>query len=177
MNNRAGAAALIRPSVAYEQEYLEMLEDWKANDGEHIPWFIALDPDGFAATVARLEGYSHGVGLGEEFVANSTYWLVDGSRKIIGVINIRHRLNEFMRNFGGHIGYGVRPCERRRGYAREMLRLGLATARQIGLARVLICCYKDNIGSARTIVAGGGVLDSEGVYEGKVLQRYWIELG
>ena len=84
----------------------------------------------------------------------------------------------YLRDFGGHIGYGVRPSERRKGYATLMLRLVLDKARAMGIERVLITCDKDNLASARVIQKNGGVLDSESYSEQakRVTQRYWIEL-
>ena len=82
---------------------------------------------------------------------------------------------------GGHIGYSIRPSQRRKGYARETLRLTLDKCREAGEARVLITCDKDNIPSARTIPANGGVLENEvvdepGLGQSGMIQRYWITL-
>ena len=88
------------------------------------------------------------------------------------------KLNDFLAAFGGHIGYGVRPSERRKGYATEILRMALAYAgREIGLKRVMIACYRDNEGSWRTILANGGRLEREFVHtDGRTVQVYWVEL-
>ncbi|WJH37217.1 GNAT family N-acetyltransferase [Paenibacillus sp. CC-CFT747] len=109
------------------------------------------------------------------FVEHSTYWLVRGSR-IVGVVNLRHRLNEKLLRIGGHIGYGIRPGERRKGYATAILAMALQKAGERGIQRVLVTCDKDNTGSARTIQKNGGVLESE-AWEGETcVQRYWIEV-
>ena len=71
---------------------------------------------------------------------------------------IRHKLNESLLKNGGHIGDGVRPSERRKGYATEMIRLALEECKKIGIDRVLMVCYKDNIGSRKSIINNGGVL-------------------
>ncbi|MED4162879.1 GNAT family N-acetyltransferase, partial [Halalkalibacterium halodurans] len=77
----------------------------------------------------------------------------------------------------GHIGYGIRPSERGKGYATLMLKLGLEKAAALGLEKVLITCDKENLPSARTIQRNVGVLDSEVVDErGIAIQRYWIKL-
>ena len=166
---------LLTPTTDYEAEYREMLADWQHSQ-DSIPWYIDVGSSTFTEHVAKLEGYSRGLGITEGYVENATYWLSDiSTRRIIGAINIRLRLNEYCRNFAGQIGYAVRPSERRKGYAKEMLHLGLIEARRMGLNRVLICCYKDNIGSVLAITGNGGVLDSEGVHEGKVFHRYWID--
>lgn len=104
-----------------------------------------------------------------------TYFLVSENKTIIGAINIRHALNDYLFQFGGHIGYGIRPTERRKGYAALMLSMALPIASQLGIAKVLITCNKTNTGSAKTIRHNGGVLENE-VFDGKeITQRYWIE--
>lgn len=167
---------LIKPDVDFEKEYVEMVTDWRMNDENHIPWFINLDSTDFAAMVEKLEGLSKGVGVEDGFVENSTYWLVNNHQKVIGAMNIRHRLNEFLLSYGGQVGYGVRPGERRKGYAKEMLRLGLAICKDMGFKKILLCCNKNNVGSIKTITENGGILDSEVIYNGEEIQRYWIAL-
>lgn len=96
--------------------------------------------------------------------------------RIVGMIDLRHRLNEFLAEYGGHIGYSTRPDERRKGYAKWMLAHVLDEARQLGLSRVLVTCDDDNEGSRRTIEANGGVFERTASLEGEILRRYWIEL-
>lgn len=99
--------------------------------------------------------------------------------KLVGMIDVRHALNEHLRQFGGNIGYSIRPSERRKGYAREQLRLALTFCKEtLGLNRVLITCKTTNEGSRRTILSAGGVYENT-VHEpdrGVDLQRYWITL-
>lgn len=92
------------------------------------------------------------------------------------ISSIRHRLNEHLLRIGGHIGYGIRPSERNKGYATMQLALALDKAKEMGLTRVLLTCDKYNIGSAKTIINNGGILDSEDIIDGIEIQRYWIEL-
>lgn len=95
---------------------------------------------------------------------------------IVGMIDLRHRLNEYLAEYGGHIGYSTRPDERRKGYAKWMLAHVLSEARRLGLPRVLVTCDDDNEGSRRTIEANGGVFERTATLEDEVLRRYWIEL-
>ena len=98
--------------------------------------------------------------------------------KVVGMIQIRHYFNEFLEKYAGNIGYSVRPSERRKGYAKQMLRLSLPICKSIGLEKVLIACEPDNIGSEKTIQANGGVYEAT-VYcqpEDIYLKRYWIDL-
>ena len=97
---------------------------------------------------------------------------------LVGMIQVRHYFNEYLEKFGGHIGYSVRPSERRKGYAREMVRQVLPYRKEIGLTRVLITCDADNEGSRRTILSNGGVYENT-VHEPEEdidLERYWITL-
>jgi len=96
---------------------------------------------------------------------------------MVGAVNIRHYLNESLLLDGGHIGDGVRPSERRKGVATAMIALALEECRKLGIEKVLMVCDKDNIGSARSIIKNGGILENEVTVDGTVEQRYWITLG
>ena len=106
------------------------------------------------------------------------FFLLDEERdRLLGAVNIRHYLNESLLREGGHIGDGIRPSERNKGYGTELVRLALEECRKLGINRVLMTCDKDNIASARTIVKNGGVLENEFVNSDREIeQRYWIAL-
>ena len=99
--------------------------------------------------------------------------------RLLGIIQIRLALNDYLREFGGHIGYCVRPSERRKGYAKAMLREALEICRAEGIREVMISCLTDNIGSAKTIEGCGGKFEKT-VYDATLykaaLKRYWIFL-
>ena len=101
----------------------------------------------------------------------------DVNGEIVGRVSIRFQLNKELERFGGHIGFGVLPAYRQRGYATEILRQGLVIARGEGLTRVLIICDDDNLASARTIEKCGGVLEAVVTDEDDVtkIRRYWID--
>lgn len=105
------------------------------------------------------------------FMAVST---MDGH--LIGMIDIRHRLNDYLLNFGGHIGYSIRKSERRKGYATEMLSLALGECKKLSISKALVTCDKNNIGSAKTIMNNGGILENEVEEDGEITQRYWIDI-
>ena len=110
------------------------------------------------------------------WVTGSVYFAMAGST-IIGSIAIRNYLNESLLKTGGHIGYGIRPSERRKGYGTKMLALALEKCRELGFDKVLVTCDKDNTASAKTALRGGGVLENEITEEdGNIVQRYWITL-
>ncbi|WP_313771961.1 GNAT family N-acetyltransferase [Bacillus bingmayongensis] len=108
----------------------------------------------------------------------STQFLSFEKGKLVGFINIRHRLTPELLIESGHISYSVHPDERRKGYATEQLRLSLFEAKKLGLEKVLITCDKANIASAKTIQKVGGILEDEVISPntGEIVQRYWIEL-
>jgi len=101
--------------------------------------------------------------------------------KLVGIMDFRHPLSEKLLRYGGNIGYSVRPLERNKGYATEMLRLLLPICREAGETRVLITCAKDNIASRKVIKANGGQLENEVedaicISHSGIIQRFWIEL-
>ena len=97
--------------------------------------------------------------------------------RIVGTLSIRHNLNtEMLSKYGGHIGYGVRPSERKKGYATTLLNLALEKCRELGLDRVMVSCLESNIGSAKTIENNCGELEEYVEDDGKVFKKYWINV-
>jgi len=143
-----------------------------------VPFTVGLDASDFGTLVAALERSSRGLDIPLGFVPHSTYWLVREGSEVIGVSNLRHGLTPALRREGGHIGYGIRPSARGRGYGTDILRRTLHRAAALGLDRVLLTCAKANLRSARVIVRNGGILESEEhlPQRGVVIQRYWIAL-
>ncbi|MEU4506014.1 GNAT family N-acetyltransferase [Streptomyces sp. NPDC024089] len=134
------------------------------------------DPEVFSAWVERLRQQSDSsVALGEGHVHATHWWIVEGDT-YLGAIDLRHRLNAFLLDAGGHIGYGIRPSARRRGLATWALGAVLPEARAMGLGRVLVTCDDDNAGSARSIERNGGILEDVRTTKAGVKRRYWITL-
>jgi len=177
MTNRrvtAGDARLIEPSVEWEAAYRDMLWEFREDRIE-----IMKDVGDFAAHVQRLRDQARGTGLQEGRVPAGTYWLVrDEDGKMLGISNLRHELTPALEDHGGHIGYGIRPSERREGYGTLILKLTLEKARAMGVTRALVTCDPENVASARIIQKNGGVLDSESwsPQAKRVTSRYWIDL-
>ena len=111
-------------------------------------------------------------------VSTQFVYLRVSDNRIVGMIQVRHYFNDFLEKYAGHIGYCIRPSERRKGYAKQMLHDCLPYCREIGLTNVLVSCIDSNEASRKTILANGGVYEST-VFEPKELvhlERYWIAL-
>ena len=169
---------LITPSAALEESYRSYVAEAQAADDPLVPWVLGFDADDFPAMLARLSNASEGKGLCENLVPHTTYWTVDAAGEIVGVANIRHRLNENLLLEGGHIGYSIRPSLRGRGLATRQLALAIEAAGRRGIQRVLVICERDNAASARVIEKNGGCMADEvtSAETGKLMRRYWIEL-
>ncbi len=171
---------LVRPSKLYAKQVMsykeEMLQCGDSFDGcaglEDVQSF-----DEWIDFERRLrEKYKSGYVPSEVFLAVR--------RKddfVVGMIDFRHPLSDFLKNFGGNIGYSVRPSERRKGYASEMLGLVLPFCRAFGESKVLVTCDKRNVASQRTIIKNGGVMENEivdtvGLSKSGIIQRFWISI-
>lgn len=164
---------LIEPDVTWQAAFLAMAAEF-ATSGD--PRYQAALTD-FTAYLQHLQDDSHDRPLPPDRVRQSTYWGVEGGM-VVGTVRLRHALTPALEQFGGHIGYNVRPAQRRRGYGVALLAGALERARQFGLTGVLITCDTDNIGSARVIVKNGGQLINQTTVDGyaKLISRYWIDL-
>jgi predicted acetyltransferase len=165
---------LIDPHEDWEAEYrafsAELIADGYESERVH-PW------DDFAAWIEQRRQWARGENLPEGLVPGSDHWLVGGDR-LLALANFRHCLIPELEDHGGHIGYVVRPSERRKGYGTKLLALMLDEARNRGLTRLLLTCDPANIASAKIIQRNGGVLASESWSPNakRVTSRYWIEL-
>ncbi|MCY1452441.1 hypothetical protein D9M71_693600 [compost metagenome] len=131
-----------------------------------------FDHTNFDSFLNKLKEYENGESLQEGHVANITYWLVEGS-EIIGVSNLRPKLNEQIQYCGGHIGLGIRPSKRRNDFGSKLLELTIQEAWKLGLTELHIHCYKSNLASAKVIQANNGRLHSE-ITQDQVVQRYVV---
>jgi len=168
---------LVKPAQEYYDEYVSFYEEWKNSKEPIVPWVVDKEPYDFAAYLHFLESEVDENILPADFVPHTTYWLRREDGRIVGAVNIRHRLNDRLLRVGGHIGYGIRPSERQKGYATAILAMSLDITRELGLKKVLVVCDSWNTASEKTILKNGGVLESDYTEEdGNVVRRYWIEL-
>lgn len=159
--------------TAYQEFLQEFIDAGEEGLLHKLPEEI-VDP---VNCIRRLKNQAKGLDLPEGWVPSTAYWLLSEKDYLLGEIHIRHRLTESLADFGGHIGYMVRPSERRKGYATRMLAMALAKAVEMGMARVLVTCDPGNTASARVIEKNGGRLFNESVARGgRHTSRYWISL-
>jgi len=165
---------LIKPTIDLKTDYQNMVEEWKQTDDRLTPFSLAWDTSDFQKFIEWNEYLEHTPEEG--FVCHSTFWLVDEDSRILGTTNVRHYLNDRLLIRGGHIGYGIRPSERRNGYSVKILELSLLEAKKLGIDRALLTCYKDNLASKKAIERNGGKLRREEVVDEIPLLSYWIEI-
>ncbi|MCK5827830.1 GNAT family N-acetyltransferase [Candidatus Bipolaricaulota bacterium] len=161
----------------HERELAAFVAEFAASGEERIPAFLPDAEWSFAETVVGFAKQSRGEGLPEGWVPGTTRFLVHDGR-ILGVFNLRHRLTEFLCQFGGHIGYSVRPSERRKGHGTRLLRAAIEIAQGMDIERVLLTCYPENVASVGAIKKCGGVFEDQFYYgpaEHDVC-RYWIPI-
>lgn len=165
---------LVEPSKQYIESYIQAFEEYKAHNVHSNGFSDATNLDIFK----KFDDYRNERNLRPDRVGAHFFWLVDDEKDyFIGEISIRHRLNEALERYGGHIGYVVRFSEWNKGFGTLMLELALTEAKKIGLSKVLITCDDDNIGSARVMEKNGFVLGDkiENNSDGAsfVTRRYW----
>lgn len=164
---------LAKPSLGLTPSYLDFIEEMRSA-GEKIWEEITLKPSEttkeFVERILSAEKKPHS-GL----VPETHYWAIK-DKIVVGRIALRHALNDNLKEFGGHIGYEVRPSCRCLGIAKEMLRVLLQTSKSKEIGKLLLTCSPDNIASNKTIIANGGVLEKTAYVEKwkRNTNYYWI---
>ncbi|WP_029757818.1 MULTISPECIES: GNAT family N-acetyltransferase [Fusobacterium] len=168
---------LVRPDLSYADEILkykkEFLEEESIINGSAgLDRFSTIEE-----WLKELEKRSCKETVPEGLVPSSTYLGVrEKDNYIVGMIDIRHYLNDFLLQTGGNIGCGVRKSERRNGYAKQMIKLALEKCKELKIEKVLITCNENNIASEKSILSCGGKLEDIRNFDGKNYKRFWIDL-
>ena len=163
------------PSIDDKDEWVNYIEEYKENDST-IPCGFK-DGMKYEDWLRRVNNESNGI-LEDDRVPSSFYFLMDEGR-IIGSISVRHNLNnEFLKKYGGHIGYNIRPSERGKGFGTKMLYMALFKCDELGLEDIMVTCKKDNIASCKVTENNGGVLFDEVFIpeEDSIFKIYWINV-
>ncbi|MGI5838385.1 MAG: GNAT family N-acetyltransferase [bacterium] len=157
-----------------EQAYLSFVQEWTDNGEAIIPFSARLNGKGYKEYAEETIKMETDPPSG---LVKATTLFLTCADEIIGAINIRHTLNEYLLNYGGHIGYGIKPSKRGHGYAKTMVQMIYPLLKELRLDRVLIICAADNIASAKTIEGCGGEFEKEVMDENnKAIRRYWLNV-
>lgn len=164
----------IRPSKLYEKKILDFKNEFIANDESVISGGELLDKLNFDEWISYVQKNSDITTVSSDWVLTDVFFAYEDN-KIVGVISFRHKLNDFLKNWG-HIGYSVRPSARGNGIATWMLSQVIIHAKNIGLSSLQLSCYEDNIASTKTILKNGGQYVRSFNYLNKKVNVYIIKI-
>lgn len=170
---------LISPTQAHKTAALEFKQEFFEAGEKVINGSALLDQMDYEAWLENIRKNEDVNTVRVDWVTASTFFAVrEHDQRIVGIVDLRHSLDQpFLTEYGGHIGYAVRPSERRKGYAVQILSLVLEAAQKIGLEAAMLGCYADNTGSIKTILKCGGALKEMKPYaDGKPMHIYWIPI-
>ena len=168
---------LVKPDLSYADEIIKYKEESLAespiiNGSAGLDRFSSIE-----IWFEELKKKSCEDTVPKGLVPSSTYLGVrEKDNYIVGMIDIRHYLNEYLTQVGGHIGYGVRKTERNKGYAKQMLKLALEKCKELKIKKVLITCDEDNIASEKVILSANAKLEDIRNVDGENKKRFWIDL-
>ena len=168
---------LVKPNLSYADEIIKYKEESLAespiiNGSAGLDRFSSIE-----VWLEELKKRSCEDTVPKGLVPSSTYLGVrEKDNYIVGMIDIRHYLNEYLTQVGGHIGYGVRKTERNKGYAKQMLKLALEKCKELKIKKVLITCDEDNIASEKVILSVNAKLEDIRNVDGENKKRFWIDL-
>ena len=168
---------LVKPDLSYADEIIKYKEESLAespviNGSAGLDRFSSIE-----VWLEELKKRSCEDTVPKGLVPSSTYLGVrEKDNYIVGMIDIRHYLNEYLTQVGGNIGYGVRKTERNKGYAKQMLKLALEKCKELKIKKVLITCDEDNIASEKVILSANAKLEDIRNVDGENKKRFWIDL-
>lgn len=172
---------LIKPKINDKDEIENFKKEFLKNNESAIPGSSnILDFPNYEEWLKHIKAYERASTVPVKGHVPATVYILKrkSDKKILGILQIRHSLNDFLRQYGGHFGGSIRPTERNKGYSAKMINLGLKKAKTFGLNRVLITCLSTNISSAKSIEKAGGKFDDMSYFKEKdvYIKRYWFEI-
>ena len=166
---------LKRPIKEYEAEALALKKEFIDNGEQTINGSELLDQmDSYDEWLKSVSDNTSPETVNPSWVVTDTYFAFDEKNRLVGIIDLRHNLNDFLKDFGNS-GYSVRPSERRKGYATEMLRLIIERAAEIGLGKLQLSVERTNEPSVKTILKNGGKYERSFTFQGEEADVYMIE--
>ena len=171
---------LAKPDLYFFEQCNEMMTEWQTSGTQIAPWFLDKpfeNLEDFAKFIQMLDDCERG-NLDKKFSSTTSYFVTDENGRLIGAASLRHYLTVDGYNTWGHIGYGVRPSERLKGYATQILKMVLAEAKNKKIQRVLLGCHSSNVGSVKVIENCGGVFENivaDPDDKNETIRRYWID--
>ncbi len=166
----------ILPTIKYKNKALQFKKEFFDNNENVINGRELLDKmESYEEWLQSVINNAEIKTVNPEWVLTDTFFAVDANDEIVGIIDLRHELNEFLQDFGNS-GYSVRPSERRKGYATEMLRLIIAVAKKAGFDSLQLSVERSNEPSVKTIKKNGGVYERSFEFEGEIADVYKVRL-
>ena len=163
------------PALKHKEQWYKIISEFEITNEEIFPMSLKNDCTDYDKFLRITIDFHKNANVPKELVSASTYFLMGDTDKILGAINIRHSLNEYLRKVGGHIGYGIAPSERKNGYGTKMLTLALEKCKELNIKSVLVTCNRNNVGSEKVILNNGGELENMVIRDdGALIKRYWI---
>ena len=171
---------LAKPDLVYFEQYNDMMKEWCESGTQIAPWFLDSPfetIEEYEKLIRMLDDCEHGI-VDKQFSATTSFFVINEAGRLIGATSLRHYLTYEGFKTWGHIGYGIRPSERRKGYATGVLKLMLQEAKAKKIFKVLLGVHESNVGSWKTIEKSGGVLENTVIVDGdeEPIRRYWFNL-
>lgn len=174
-----GEFFLVEPSEEYAEQITEYKQAFLDTDSSMDGCGPLRRCEDSLTYISECRKYTSQETLPDGWVLTTQFFYIrKADNRLVGMIQVRHYFNDWLSKFGGHIGYSIKPDERRKGYATSMLKAILPYCKEIGLDKILISCIDGNLGSEKTILNNGGIYETT-VYEQdrkRNLKRFWITL-
>lgn len=172
---------LVKPDLYFFDQYNDMMREWIESGTQIAPWFLDRpfeNLEDFAEWIQMLD-HCENADLDKKYSSTSSYFVIDENDRLIGAASLRHYLTVEGYNTWGHIGYGVRPSERRKGCGVQMLKMMLEEAGRKKIRKALVACHTSNTGSVKVIERCNGRLENivdDPNENGETINRYWFDI-